>query len=429
MKILKYIFLIISFFGSIQISFPQSADINFYIKKAKENNLLLHQIRNKTQISDIDYTLQKIAFSKPEININGGILIAPIISNDNNIKKFQSVSEGATNYAGYDLGITNGGQYQAVVSVNQPLFNKQRIGIAEIENNIQKQADENDILITETELEKLVKYQYLMCLSAQKQVEFAHKMIKENEKQLIIMRKLVDNGIYKQSDFILTEIEFQNYKDIYENYLSEFYNNIAEMNTICGISDTSKVKLNDVDFKLKNENFNPLFLKKFEIDSFKIISKQNIFDLKYKPQLSIFADAGLNAVYLPAFNRFGFSAGLQFSWNIYDGKQKNIYLQKSKVSLENIDFEKNYILNQKNIQKNKIFNQISSIDKRIALKDSRIQKFEKLIEIYKIELSNGQISVIDYINSTRNYSSVLQENIILKMQKQALINEYNYLNY
>jgi hypothetical protein len=52
------------------------------------------------------------------------------------------------------------------------------------------------------------------------------------------------------------------------------------------------------------------------VDSLNITADQSISDLKYKPQVNLFANAGLNAIYLPAFNRFGLSTGITFSWNI-----------------------------------------------------------------------------------------------------------------
>ncbi|MFA5046873.1 MAG: TolC family protein, partial [Paludibacter sp.] len=166
-----------------------------------------------------------------------------------------------------------------------------------------------------------------------------------------------------------------------------------------------------------------------KFDSLNIVSEQSITQLKYKPQLSLFANAGLNAVYVPSFNRLGFSAGLTFTWNIYDGGQRRFELEKSKVNLHTLQFEKDNFITQQEINKNKILNQMNSLKERILIIENQLGQYDKLYEAYQKELSQGQISIMDFKNLLKDITAKNQEKTVLEMEKQVLINSYNYWNY
>jgi hypothetical protein len=104
--------------------------------------------------------------SKPEINIEASALFAPIISHDNSIYKFEFVSNGASNYTGYDMALTDGGQYQSVVSIKQPLFTSTSLKTYSNKADITRQMNENRISLTSHELEKIISHQYILCLKS-----------------------------------------------------------------------------------------------------------------------------------------------------------------------------------------------------------------------------------------------------------------------
>ena len=145
--------------------------------------------------------------------------------------------------------------------------------------------------------------------------------------------------------------------------------------------------------------------------------------------MDLFANAGLNAVYLPAFDRLGFSTGISFVWNIYDGRQRNIQKEKSNINLQTLEFEKRNFLTQNDINKKKVLNQIHSLDNRIMLNEQQTDNYNKLYTAYTKEISQGEASVMDFKNLLKDIAAKKQEIILLKMEKQLLINSFNYLNY
>ncbi len=407
----------------------QKRDLDYYITKAKAFSPLINQAQNENQIAGLDLELINSVLSKPEINIEASALFAPIISHDNSIYKFEFVSNGASNYTGYDMALTDGGQYQSVVSIKQPLFTSTSLKTYSNKADITRQMNENRISLTSHELEKIISHQYILCLKSKKSANISLELLKEFNDRILVMQKLVESAIFKVSDLMLMQIELDNYKLDYETYLSDFRTNLYDLNVLCGINDTIMVELQELDLQLSSSNNSSSFLTSYRLDSLNITADQSISDLKYKPQVNLFANAGLNAIYLPAFNRFGLSTGITFSWNIFDGYQQKIQKQKTGINLLTVEFEKHNFVVQQDIYKKSVLNRLSFLDKNIQLINSQIVKYDELLKAYRSQLSQGDISVMDFKNLEKDFVAKKQERALLGLEKQALIISYNYWNY
>ncbi|HUW93202.1 MAG TPA: TolC family protein [Bacteroidales bacterium] len=408
----------------------QQRDLDFYIEHAKSSSPLINKSKNENKIVSLDLKQINSILSKPEINIESGILFAPIISHDNGANRFEWVSPGASNYEGYDLAATDGGQYQAVVTVRQPLLAGSRLKSYTDKAGVSQQINENNIALTIHELEQLVGYQYLLCLKSKKQTDNSLLFLQELESQVGIMEKLVQNAIYKQTDLMLLQIEVQNYTAEHKMFQSEYETGMYDLNLICGIKDTVRVELLDTDPSLDSEMIpKSKFSEAFKLDSLSILADQAINELKYKPQLDLFASSGLNAVYLPAFNRLGLSTGITFTWNIFDGRQRDAQREKSAVNIQTLEFEKENFLTRNEISKRKILNQIIAVDQRITLNNQQKDRYDKLYSVYSKEITQGEASVMDFKNMLKDVYANRQENLTLKAERQLLVNSFNYLNY
>lgn len=425
----NYILIILLLLAEFGLN-AQQRDYNFYLEQAKINSPMINKSKNENKIVTLDLELINRILSKPEINIVSGVTFAPIISHDNNSNHFEWASNGAAKYAGYDQVLTDGGQYQAVVAVRQPLLTGSRFKSYAGKAGISGQINENNISLTNHELEQVVGYQYLLCIKSKKQADNSLLLLNELDGQVKILQKLVENAIYKQTDLMLLQIEIQNYLAEFKMYQAEYLTNLYDLNLLCGINDTTRVDLRDINFVLNHEDaVNSKFMIAYKLDSLNIIADQAINELKYKPKLDLFANAGMNAVYLPAFNRLGFSTGFTLSWNIFDGKQKYIQREKSNINLQTLEFEKKNFITLNEISKNKVLNQINELNQRIILNEQKTDQYNKLYNAYSKELSQGEASVMDFKNLIKDISANKQENILLKMEKQFLINSYNYLNF
>ena len=408
----------------------QVRTLDFYLKAAKINSPLINKSENETKIAQLDLAQLKSRLSKPLISLESSVLFAPIIAHDNSSGRFKWISNGANDYSGYDQAVTDGGQYQAVIAVTQPLFNKTKLQTYSSKTELTKKIDNNAIVLTIHELRQLVTRQYILCLRSEMQKQNKVALLKEMNEQLGIMQKLVEGGIYKQADLILMQIAAQNYQIEIETFQSEYQSSLSDLNLLCGINDTTMVDLQKISLQTAPAIITrSKFITAYKLDSLNLISGQKISELNYKPQINWVTNAGLNAVYRPSLNRIGFSTGLTFSYPLFDGNQRKIQREKTAVHLTAIEFEKQKFLTQTAIEKNKIISQIHFLDQRINRTNDQLKKYDQLLGIYSRELSRGELSVIDYKNVFRDIASKQQENILLKTEKQLLINSYQYWNY
>jgi len=419
--------LIILFFSIVLPAQPY--DLNYFIEQAKKNSPLIFKKQIENKVIETETKRLKAFFTQPRIAFDANILFAPIINTDKH--SFQWISSGAEHYTGYDLAISDGGQYQAVVEVEQPLFGGKKLNIINQHIDIARKKNISDIAITEKELKKIVGYQYLRCLESQKTIHFIRQILKTLQHEKTILTTLVENAIYKPSDIQRLKIEMLNYKAKLSIAKNQAQQNLYDLKILCGIEDTNAFNLQDISLKQSHEiivDANSVFYNQYELDSLNLQMQQAVSELKYQPQISAFANGGLNAVYLPGLNRLGIGLGLKLSWTLFDGHQRNFNREKTTFLLQNIAFRKQYFFSQRQLKLSKLNSEIKNIDQQIAIKQETEKAYNNLLKTYDIELSQGTISIIDFINTLRDMTALKQSILLLKMQKQALINTYNYWN-
>ncbi len=425
---MKIFFLILVYISSYNVN--AQYNLTYYLSNAFQNSPILNENKNKSQVNQLEMERLKALYFSPKIGITANYMFSPILSKDNNKTSLALNSNGATNYYGYDLGASNGGRYQALLEITQPLFNRKLYEIATKQLNIASQLNENSVNISKHEIEKIVTDQYILCLQNRKEINYADTMMKLLTTQKTILEKLIMSSIYKQSDLTLLNIEYQNFLSQLTTYKANYRRNLMDLNIICGINDTTNVRLDDAEITLNNKTFASNFLEKYRLDSLSLIAQLNVLELKYKPQLNLFANAGLNAVYAPTIpNRFGMSAGLSFTYNFYDGNQKLINRKKIQVLGTTVSFYKENFVKQNHIRKSKILAEIQSYYDRIAVAEQQLKDYESVLNSYKREFLSGQLSVINYIMVLKNMASINRDYTLLFSQQQSLINAYNYWNW
>jgi outer membrane protein TolC len=424
-NIIILFFLISCFFKN---GYAQNS-LQSYIDKAIENSPLLQKQENNNKIIDLDLKQFNAIYKAPKLNLNTNVLLSPILSQEGNKNKLEWVSAGSTNYIGYDLGASNGGQFQALISVNQPLFTGKYYNAQKDKATIAKAKNENRTQLTKAKLQQIVTHQYILCVQSQKLKNNNQKTIQIIEEQIAQIKILVNAGIYKLIDLRLLEIELQNNQIENERLNGEFLNNFNTLNLLCGINDTTLYNLQNIDLHLKQPLHKPsLFVSQFKIDSLSIKAQQKINELQYLPQLSAFGDAGLNATYQPTPNRLGFSVGIALKWNLFDGHQKQFKREQSQLLLSNIETDKQYLKNQNNIRKYNILKQIDNLNEQLILIDSQLNEYDKLLQLYQIEIKQSLVSVFEMKTLIQDISRKQQVKTNTLMVKEILINSYNYWN-
>lgn len=423
---------LVSSFLVFSLSFSiRSQDLAFYIEQAKINSPLIQDNKNQSEAAHLEADRLKAFYTKSQISLTGSYLFAPVISRENGNSKLELNPSGVSeNYSGYDLAASNGGVYQGLVNINQPLFSGSRFETAAQQTLIGAQINQNNIQLTVHDLEKFITDQYILCLQDYKQTEYLGNLIRIINDQRNVVSKLVENGIAKQSDLSLLIIEQKTQLTALNTFKATYLRDLMDLRVLCGITDTTFQVLGDINLQTGQDVTESRFAEKYRLDSLNLVAAQRIFELKYKPVVGAFANTGLNAVYAPTIlNRFGLSAGVNFTMNITDGKQRKITQQRTDVLMRSTSLYKNFFFNQNSVRKSRILTELKSIEERLTLTDEQIKEYQKLLEFYKQELSQGQISVINYISILKNMIITQRDFVLLQTNKELLINLYNYWNW
>ncbi len=417
--IILYLFLYIPK-GKAQAEFA-----DFY-NNAKANNselISLHTQRNYLFLENDMIIATNLA---PKVYLSSEVLFAPYFNNNGNL-----ISTNPSDHAiGYDVGVTNGGLYAFLFNVEYPVFNHKQVNNLLDQNQLELKRIDSEIKTLELEIEHSLANQYLDALSLQAELQNAQANMSRLAEQLEIIQVLTSHGLYRYIDYMLMEAAIKSDSIDLINAESAYRLNLDELKISCGITDTGFFFLNDYDIDLKQDKpGSSLFLESFQKDSLSAIWQQKVFENQYKPQVKLYANSGLNSTSIPNIgNHFGISAGIQLTYTIFDGKQKNINRQQQLLLIEQVS-------QQKGLKNNELINQLLAYKKAIESTNNAIKKgkilekeYDKLLLIYSEELKNAQVSIMDYLNFLQQYNLnklSLQKN---KIELNKLINEYNYWN-
>lgn len=409
----KYlILLIISFvFNSVN---AQSPDLESYIQQGLQNSPLLKEYKDQLQITAIDSSLIN-AQRKPQLNAIGQVLVSPNY-----------------NGYGYDEAITNTGNYAAQLYASQNIFFKKIVASQYEAIRIEKQAISNNSRISEHDLVKGITDQYLAAYFSLNQLTFlqsAYDLMKNEE---LLLQKFVQLGIYKQTEYLSFEIAVQSEGIQIKQLKNQYRTDLRQLNFICGIKDTTYYAIASPKLKPKQtiDKNNSFFLTKFKIDSLSINNQRALVDVNYRPKLNWFADAGLlGANPSLLYKNFGTSFGLNFSVPLYDGKQKNLQYQKISINESIRTNYQNFYRNQYDLRIQQIKMDMADNEQLIAHIQKQIESSETLINASKQLLNKGELSVMDFIITIKNYIDIKSQLNQSQFKKLQLTNELNYWNW
>ena len=423
--------LFLTFASLVSMSRLCAQDLAYYIEKAKQNSPLIQDNKNQSEAAHLEADRLKAFYTKSQISITAMYSFDPIVSRDNGRSKLDLNPAGtAENYSGYDLAASNGGIYQGLLNINQPMFNGVRYETAAEQVLVGAQINQNNIQLAAHDLEKFITDQYILCLQDYRQTDYLENLVRIISEQKNMVSKLVENGIAKQSDLSLLNIELKTQQTAWNTFRATYRRDLMDLRVLCGISDTTFQVLSTIDLQLQEDIVKSRFTERYRLDSLNLVATEKIFELKYKPTVSLFANTGLNAVYAPTIpNRLGIGAGVNFTLNLTDGKQRGITQQRTAVLMRTTKLYKDFFYSQNSVRKNRILTELKSIGERLALTEDQLKEYQKLLELYKQELSRGQISVINYITTLKTMAITQRDFVILKTNRELLVNLYNYWNW
>jgi outer membrane protein TolC len=392
-------------------SFSQEKDLQFYIEKAQNNSPLLKDLSNQIKSNQIDSLINRANY-KPLVTGNLNANYSPVI-----------------NGIGYDSAITNGQSVSGLVGINQKIIGK---NIANSQAESFKNLKESLIInkkIALKDLNKVIIDQYITAFGSAEQIVYNQKMIALLNNGAQTLKKLTQNSIYKQTDYLIFLSSLKQQELQVLQLKQQYQNDLGLLNYLSGETDTTFVKLIKPDINLKSISSpeKTIFFKQFEVDSLKIVNDSKLIDNTYKPTLALLGDAGyMSSFAYQPYKNFGFSVGLGMSIPIYDGNQRSLQHQKNEQAVAtNLayknHFNKQYqqqllMLNQKLKQATETGNQLQS---QLVITDALIEADKKL-------LLSGDAQITDFVIAIGNVITLNNSISQNKINKLLLINEINY---
>ena len=408
-----------------------SKSLHYYIERAKENSPLIADYRNRTEIEQAELERLKAMYTHSRLELNGDYLFVPIVSKDDGRAAFKWNARSATDYYGYDLGESSG-SFHAGATWTHPLLGRSSYKVAQEQAKINTDMANNLIRMEEHQLERSVTEQYLLCLLDKAQIDFTDSVGTVIECRIEIVRKLVANGLSKQSDLNLLMIEREANAELHTAACQDYHTHLMDLNLLCGIDEVTDVALSDISqpVRLRNDGEPSLFTEQYRLDSLDTVMSLRSFNLQYKPKLDLFVNGGLQVGDFAGWYRhFGWSAGLTFSWTIFDGRQKR---QKERQAVWQQNIIRTYRENseyQRNMRIKQCLSELGKYDEREKALDNQLAEYESVLSDYGREMDAGQVSVLDYITVLRNKIQTEKDRLLLRTNKQLVIAAYNYWNW
>ena len=403
------LFLIILFSAKVS---AQTLSLDYYLGQGLKNSPILRDYKNQLNSGKLD-SLLVLSGYKPQVGVTSQAMVSPFAGN-----------------FGYDEVITNGGNYTATIGVRQPLFNK-NIRSAQLQSiQLLQQSLSVNKVITETDLKKSITAQYIAAYIDYNLLEFNQKVVGILSEQQKVVKYMVENGIYQQTDYMNLNISVKAQEIVQKQTYIQYKNDIALLNLLSGIVDTSFVVLaKPENLTIKPADFNSLpMVLQSRIDSLKNSNSRTLIDLNYRPKLEAFADAGFMSVKpenIP--HNFGTGFGLNFSIPIYDGKQRIQQYKKIDIAENSRSLYRDYYTSQYRQQYMQLQEQIRLTSDLAAEMNGQLEQQKQLIDMYKIEIEHGLVRFTDYLMVVNNYINMQHNLAATEMNRLQLINQLNYL--
>jgi outer membrane protein TolC len=410
---LRRISLVILLSGLNLLAYNQTRNLEYYLTEGIRNSPLLYDYKNQISSSTQDSLIIHAA-GNPIIEAKSQLLYSPYYHN-----------------FGYDEVVTDGGNYTAVISVNQNIFNKKEKSNKYRLVDLQKQLLVNSTQVSSSELVKIITDQYLSAFSVYNDLTFNTTFLDLFNKENAIVKQFVQNGVYKQTDYLALIIETQTQEITVKKLESQYRTELSSLNQLCGLNDSARYELSKPEIVLKGTpviSNTPTWLK-YRLDSMRIETEKAAIDIKYKPKVNWFADAGFLTSYPWNFYRhFGYSAGISLNIPVYDGKQQG--MEKEKLQFEQSSRESYQASYQKQYlsQISQLKNELKALNDLAARTAVQLTTSAQLVDALKGQLESGIIQMTEYINALKNYKTISSSITIINVQKLQIINELNFLS-
>ncbi len=410
---MKNISLIIFILVLADSSHAQTRSLEYYINHAFATSPLLDEYRNQIELNRLDSQIFRASL-KTQVNFLSYNYYAPII-----------------NGYGYDEPISNIANASALVQASRNFISKNNLSTQLQSLSFANRSLSDTLQYTEREVKKAIADQYILVYGNLLALNFKKEILDLLMKEDITLKKLTQNNVYKQADYLAFYVNLQQYELDYMQSAILYEADFRTLNYLAGIRDTTLYNLEkpELNENLHFEFNNSVFYKKYVNDSLLIENEKMLIKYEYRPKFGAFTNAGYNStMQITPLKNFGFSAGFMLSVPIYDAHQKNIKYSK-------LDIKERTRVNNREFYSSQYSQQISQLKKQLVETDKLTEKVHEQVAYVKSLitesqrlLKTGDYPIPDLLSEINNYliaTNMLHHNLVSRLY---IINQLHYWN-
>ena len=404
------------------LTFAQQTLDNF-ISRAVENSPVLKDYRSQSEITRIDQKINSAENSAFQVSLTSDYLFVPYFNNNGQLVTTDPSPEAV----GYDINIFDGGLYSAQLNLERNIFNGRLTDARESQIRIRDQSAGYDFNLEKHTLVKEVTDQYLTTYQDLLLIRLSEEVTTTLAEQLKLTGELLGKGFVRPQDYLLLKIELKNQQIALRNARENYRSSLYRLDAMCGITDTALVTLEQADLNIESPPSESMFMHRFDLDSMTTVNEQELFEVRYTPQIRLFFNTGLNAVELHNMQRkFGMSAGLALSLPLYDGGQKSLTRQKSSIASRTIGTYRQFTARNIKMKRDELVSHINILKQNIRDLSHQVSDYQDLLQLSEAQLQQGNTTMIDHLILTRNFTEIRRNKIEAEINYQLQINAYNY---
>lgn len=368
-----------------------------FLALARSTSPLLRDYAGQVSQNRID-SLIRGAQQRPQVVGTGAAVAAPIIGRRAN-------GEGGL---GYDEAVSNGGNYAAVASASQPIFN------SPVLRNDYRILESQGLVLRNTrqlaglDLRRSITDQFLTAFAAEQQWAYNQSLLRQLRQQDGQLRQLVNAGVYKQTQYLAFYASVRNQEVSTQQARLTYRRELGTLRYLAGAADTALVRLQAPNPPTHRAlaGLGSITQRQYQLDSLRLRLDREAVDLRYRPQLSWVLDAGLQSsraapVYLG--RSFGFSGGLALSMPIFDGHQRQLNYARIELSEQTRVAYRTFLTTQRRQQYQQLEGLTRESDQLIATIREQLRIAAALVDAGRQQLTTGDITILDYLQLVSSY--------------------------
>jgi len=364
-----------------------------FVALARAQSPLLRELALQVRQTRLD-SLRRRAQNLPQITANVAAVFSPTL--------------GAY---GYDQAVTNGGNYASLAQATQPLLNRPLLNNDYATLGTLGLSQRNSGRLSALDLRRTVTDQYLLAYAAQSQLGLSRALLTELRQQDQQLRKLVDAGIFKQTQYLSFYLSVRTQEVAVEQSQLSYRRELGTLRGLCGVLDTTLTAIEAPPLPTRRPltGLRAPALRQYVLDSLRLGLERRAVNLTYRPRLSAVLDAGLQSsqYQLPALSRsLGLSGGLLLSFPIFDGRQRGLQLQRLDLSEEARRGYRDFVGRQRRQQYAQLLSLVAAADALLVRLRQQLRVAQALVRASRQQLANGDAAILDYLTLVTAYRTL-----------------------